>query len=179
MRGEDFLIRRKLLEEDKIPLPDSINGIPKERILNVIMDEYHKEWVRKLNFSEENCIYMVGLGSFFTNLSKLKGYTRNLIERLRKLRARLAILSQNPDFVKENSMTWNIERDFTNKLGYAWKQIDQRRQLMIMRYLRYSYRLRLKGDHHKIKFNYEWYPYKFLAEYGYNDKIFKHREVTK
>jgi len=179
MRGEDFLIRKKLLEEDSLPIPDFIRGVPKEKILNVIMDEYHKEWIRKLNFSEENCIYMVNIGSFFTKLSKLKGYTRTLVERIRALRKRLEILSQDPNFVKENSMTWYMERDLTQKLGFAWKQIDQRRELMIMRYLRYVERLKFKGQEHKIKYDYSWYPYKFLSQYSYNDKIFKHREITK
>lgn len=179
MRGEQILITQRLLKSDKNPIKEDIKGISKEKIIDTILSEYYNTFSRKLTGSESNCITMSNLGSFFTDLSRLKGYIRRSIVRVRKLRIRVAILEQKPGFIKEESMTWIIERDLTRKIGFAWKQLDQRRELMIMRYLRYNDRLRDKKEEHKIKYNYEWYPFKFLKEYGYYDTTFKYEEKIK
>lgn len=172
MRGEQILILKKIIEHEGNPIPTNIKGVDKEKIVTTILNEYHNTFKRKLTFTDSNCIIMRNLGSFYTNLSRLKGYIWQCIKRIRKLRERVRMLSENPGFVKEQSMTWLIERDLTRKLGFAWKQLDQRRELMIMSYLRYNSRLKKKGEEHKIKYNYEWYPFKFIDAYGYNDNVF-------
>ena len=164
MRGEQILITKKVLNHGDNPIQKDIRGISKEKIIDTILNEYHSTFKRKLTNTDSNCVYMRHLGSFFTVLTRLKGYIRKAIDRLRKLRKRVEILSLSPDFVKEKSMTWLIERDLTKKVGFAWKQLDQRRELMIMSYLRYNKRVREKGEEYKIKYNYEWYPFKFLQD---------------
>lgn len=173
MRGESFLIAQKMVKEGNYPISEKIGNNSAERIIHVIMEEYINDLKREMQLSPYNTIILESLGSFTTELSRLKGYIRKLIKAIRKLRKRLVVLEKKEDFKKENSMTWRIERDLTAKLGFAWKQLDERRELMIMKYLRYYHRCRIRNEHHKIKYNYEWYPYKFLKEYGYNNEIFK------
>lgn len=179
MRGELFLIRQKLLKEEKSPIAKKISNKEPDVIIDTILDEYWKHFNRKMQFTTKNCLIATNLGSFVTDLSKLKGYIRKLIIKIRKLRKRIEVLQQNPDYNPLQSMTYMIERDLTKKLGFAWKQLDERRELMIMRYLRYYHRCRLRGEHHKIKYDYEWYGFKFLKKYGYNSNIFKNDLVIK
>lgn len=177
MKGEVFLIVKKILEREDNPVKETIGNKTPEKIVQVVLDEYWKEWRRKIDYSPSNNIVLENLGSFYTTLSGLKGYTRLLIKKIRTIRKKLKELEQNPDFDRENSKVVYIERDLTRKLQSCWVQLEERRKLMIMRYLRYANNLKEKNEAHRIKYNYEWFGFKFLDEYGYNSAKFKKYEI--
>jgi len=101
------------------------------RTIEVLFDEQWKELGRQYQFSPTPSISIPGFGRFIISNSPLRKYIRTSIRKLRKLRARIERLKEDPNFDPENSMTVMIERDLTQKVKVAWTQLEGIRRIWI------------------------------------------------
>lgn len=161
MRGEQFIINALVLKHPENPIKEEIMEKSPEKIIEVIQDEYWKEWKRKLTYSEFSSINAVYLGSFTTDLWELKSYIGGLIKQIRILDARIAKFKENPMYDEKNSMSYYLREDCYKKLRITLKQLDERRKIMILRYLKWAKKKKEVGEEWKIKRNYEWFDFSF------------------
>lgn len=170
MRGDIDLITKLLCESKDFPIQAS----SKEealRIMTVINTEYWKEFKRKLEYSENSRIIVKGLGTWDVYYSKLKGYIRKMVDKIRYFRKRLTLLKSNPNFDEQKSKTYLILQDMLVKLRAALKQLDEQKELYILRYLKYTAKKRKLDPGFKPNYDYTWFPYSFKNKLCNNSSI--------
>ena len=171
MRGELSILIPKMVNKD-CPVEKEIGKHSIQHIVEVICEEYEKEWVRKLERYEQNTILRRGLGVWFTKMSPLKRYIRKLIYKIRKSRAIIERETRiRENFNPENSKTVMMERLYILKLKAALIQLDTHRKIIILKTIRWNDKKRELGEQYKIRFNYEVNNFSFVPKKLSNDVI--------
>lgn len=130
MFGNQPLLNRIILEKKDNPIyPEKDNSVLK--IIEVLYDEQWKELGRQYQFCEDIIIAVPHLGRFIIDNSALRKYIRDGVKKIRKLRARIEILSQDPKFDPANSMTALMEKDLVLKVRASWTQLDKLRHVWL------------------------------------------------
>ena len=172
MIGEITLINRFLAESKDCPIKGNMGKHDAKHIISVINDEYWKEFVRKLEFAPTSTIYLDELGFWTITYSHFKKYIRDLIKEIRKKQDYLNnVVSKNPDFNPENSITVEAIKDLRKKLSVSWIQLEEQRKLFILRYLLYTYRKKAENPNFIPNKDYTWFPYSFKKELLNNSKV--------
>jgi len=164
MRGEQFIINSLVLKNLQNPIKKDIGKHTPLSIIEVIQEEYWKELALKMQFGNTLSISVKHLGVYIPNLSKLKGYLRRGLRLLKKLRIKIkkAIETNGPIF--DTAALMKLEQELTLKMKAAWKQVDEIRQLIIIRTIRSNNKKRKLGLEQDIKVNYEWFPFSFVPK---------------
>ena len=178
MRGEQFILNKLILDHPDNPIQKDIVDKSRLKIIEVIEDEFWKEFRRKIDFSNDPVIMIPFLGKFSTRYSPLKGYIRASVRRLRRLRKRIAILKEKKNFDPEKSMTVMIERQLVLKVRASWKQLDQMRMTMIARIIVWNEKQRKLGTPEKIKRDYAQLEWKFKSQLLNNSKYYSKLKLT-
>ena len=161
----NILNRMSSLHKDN-PIKQSIGDKEILKIMQVINDEQWRETLRLKQFTNFNAINMPGLGAFKTKMSPLKKYVYLSIKQLRRLRKRIEKAKvENPSFDPENSMTQKIHNDLVIKVKAAWLQLNNHREIIIMRTLRANHIKRENNKESEIKVLYENFDWKFITKY--------------
>jgi hypothetical protein len=163
----DFNILNRIasLHKDN-PIKQSIGDKEVLKIMQVINDEQWRETLRLKQFTNFNAINMPGLGAFKTKMSPLKKYIYLSIKQLRRLRKRIEkVKAENPNFDPNNSMTQKIHDDLVIKVRAAWAQLNNHREIIIMRTLRANAIKRKNNKESEIKVLYENFDWKFINKY--------------
>jgi hypothetical protein len=171
MFGNIAFINRLASEREDNPLPKTLLGLSRHKIITVCTSEMWKEVIRQKQFSSNNNLSIPGLGSFYVDMSKLKKYIYSSVRRLRKLRARIEELSKNPNFDKENSMQVLKEKDLVIKVKASWSQLENIRKMIIIRTIKWNCKQRDNGNPQNIKVYYKAEEYAFIEEYIKTGKI--------
>ena len=155
MFGNISFINRLASEREDNPLPKTLGGLSRHKIITVCTSEMWKEVIRQKQFSHNNNIIIPGLGGFAVDMSKLKKYIYTSVRRLRKLRIRIKELSKQPNFDPENSMQVLKERDLVLKVKASWAQLEIIRKLIILRTIRWNCKQIQKGNEQAIRVHYK------------------------
>ncbi len=159
MRGESFIINKKILENPGCPIKETIGEISPERIIQVIEDEYWNEWNHLLSYAETSSIYCRNLGKFYVGYSQLRGHMWYLLKELKKLRSSLETFEgkeENRLFLQKK------QADYKEKFRCCWMQWEEQRKMFILRTINWNNRLRAKGEEHRIKCHYEQWNWSFV-----------------
>lgn len=114
MVGNISYINNRVKRNPKSPIKDL-------RIIEVINNEYWKEWRTLLHYSESPIILADSLGKWKANNNLLRRYVRNLIHQIRVVRGQ--------DKYKQGQLPETIYHDKRVKeFRIAWKQLDNLRK---------------------------------------------------
>lgn len=118
MIGSQLVINPYILLDKDCPITKIKNHSP-ERIVDVITQEFWKEWQHLLVYSESTHIHVKNLGMFELKYSKLRGYIRKLVKVIRGMREDPVIQENlyNPETKVGATYLQRIE-----DLKIAWKQ---------------------------------------------------------
>lgn len=95
-------------------------------IVDKIAKLYFKEWKIRMRVSTEICIPMIGLGKFIASRSKLIGFVKTEIKKLRAVRKRMLLRPET-----RNELNINREKYYTENIRTAWKQLEAIRAINI------------------------------------------------
>lgn len=166
MLGDFNILNRMASVHKDNPVKKSIGNKNILKILQVINDEQWRETLRLKQFTNFNAINMPGLGAFNTKMSPLKKYIYLSVKQLRRLRKRIEKAKvENSNFDAENSITQKIHDDLVIKVKAAWSQLNNHREIIIMRTLRSNYIKRKNNKESEIKVLYENFNWKFIKKY--------------
>lgn len=126
------------------------------KIIDVIQDEFWREWKRLMVYSDAQVIEIKYLGQFKVDNRPLRGHIRTLLRQIRKMRL-------HPEFgTKEEGMSYVMYTNKMRELKSCWSQLEEIRKIWIARTIVYNRKLRERGTPEKIKWDYEKNDYKFL-----------------
>lgn len=166
MLGDFNILNRMASVHKDNPIKKPIGNKDVLKILQVINDEQWRETLRLKQFTNFNAINMPNLGAFKTKMSPLKKYIYLSIKQLRRLRKRIEkAKAENPNFDPNNSMTQKIHNDLVIKVKAAWAQLNNHREIIIMRTLRANEIKRKNNKESEIKVLYENFDWKFIKKY--------------
>lgn len=104
------------------------HGYDRELLKKVVMG-YFKEWKRQMRYEEPVLIPFGRFGDFMIMNSKLRGYCRRMIKKIRGIRIKR--------FQGKSKMPYNqllaIEHRWMEEFRLAWKQLDIIRKILIER----------------------------------------------
>lgn len=93
-------------------------------MIEKIAKMYYKEWKNRLRTSEEICIPLLGLGKFITSASRLRGFIRTEVKKLRRIRQ---WKKNNPQRVTDVILA--KEKYYTDNIKVAWAQLERIREI--------------------------------------------------
>lgn len=103
-------------------------GYDKEVLKKITMG-YFKEWKKQMRYGEEILIPFGRFGDFMIMNSKLRGYVRRLIKKIRTIRIRR--------FQGKSKMPYNqllaIEHKYMEEFRLAWRQLEVIRKILTER----------------------------------------------
>ncbi len=120
MRGNQNIINSQILRHEKNPIKEDINNTSVADIIQIITDEYWKEWRRALSYDENPYLIQKGLGTYKISYGKARNYMMKLIAKIRWYKVKY-------------EDTWNVEGTRGNavyesairKFRVTWKQVDE------------------------------------------------------
>lgn len=119
MLGNQHIINATIASREDCLIPEKVGDVRRPEVLQIISDEYWKEWRRLLRYGETPTIYCKELGKFRIRYPQLRSYMYELIKLLRyKLEAKSELML-NPEN-KFHKMYLADEKKFKA----AWKQAD-------------------------------------------------------
>jgi len=100
-------------------LPEKIGNVKRIDALQIISDEYWKEWRRLMRYGDTPTIYCKELGKFRIRYSQLRCYMCDLIDSLR-----YKLEYKKEEFLNPDGMFTRIYETEEKKFRHAWKQAD-------------------------------------------------------
>ena len=159
MRGETFIINKKILEHPDCPIKEAIGSVSPERIIEVIEAEYWDEWNRLLSYAETSSVYCRNIGSFYVDHSKLRGHMWYILGKLKEFRK---ILTNFKGTDKKRKFIEDYQANLKEKFRCCWKQWEEQRVMFILRTIKWNNKLRARGEEERIKYNYEQWNWSFV-----------------
>lgn len=142
MIGNQAIINRMIEEHENNVLPEKICNIKRIDVLQIISDEYWKEWRRLMRYGETPTIYCKELGKFRIRYSQLRSY---LFELLKSIRYKLEYKKE--ELLDPNGMFATIYATDEKKFRAAWKQADVYKKWMNDKNLKWkNKKIKLYGD---------------------------------
>lgn len=142
MQGNQHIINATIDVSDECVLPDKIGNVKRIDALQIISDEYWKEWRRLLRYGETPTIYCKELGKFRIRYSQLRCYLFELLESIR-----YKLEYKKEELLDPNGMFATIYATDEKKFRAAWKQADIYKKWMNDKNLKWkNKKIKLYGD---------------------------------
>lgn len=152
----------KVTKDGDSPIIKNIGEKTPTVIHTAIYTEFWKEVIKRKQMSPATGIEIPKLGVFDVAMSPLKKYIRHCIKKLRKYKVVLKQLEEQGYTNIENSRIYMANALLQEKLRIAWKQIEIKRKVIIIRTIAWNQKLRERGEEHRILIDYKPTQYSFV-----------------